>query len=92
MGDRSLVGGVESDCEGSAEADGGEGDIVRCVLGSDSAVAGGRVDEPVEDASGGVALLGPIVVVEEREDDVHRTKPDVDCCMKIPTQRFAAGR
>jgi len=91
VGDGPLVGGVESESKGPAEADGGEGDVSRCVLGADCAITGGGLDEPVKDAASGVALIGPIVVVEERVHDVDGTESTVDGGVQIPMQRLATG-
>jgi hypothetical protein len=89
--DRPLIGGVESDSKGPAEADGGEGDVTRCVLVADRAITSGGRDEPVEDAASGVDLFGPIVVVEERVRDVDGPESKVDGGVQIPMQCFATG-
>lgn len=91
MGDRPFVGGVEADCEGSAEPNRSHCDVACRVLSVDRSITCASLDQLVEDVACGTALFGPLVVVEERVHDVDGAEAAVDRRVQVPTQRLATG-
>lgn len=92
MGDRPLIVGAEADCQGPTEPDGGQGDVGCGVFVVDRSVTGGGRDELIEDVACGVALVGPVVVVEKRVNDVDGAESTVDGSVQVPPQRLASAR
>ncbi len=92
VSDRAFLVGAETDRQGTAEPDGDQGDVDRREFGVDRRVVDGGSNETVEDGARSVALLGPIVVVEERVHDVDRAESGVDGGVQITTQRIASVR
>jgi len=92
VSDRPFVVGGKTDRQGPAEPEGDEGDVVRRLFVIDRPVIDGCSDELVEDVACGLALFGPVVVVEERMHDVDGAESGVDGGMQIATQRVASVR
>jgi hypothetical protein len=90
MGNRSLFGGAEADGEGTAESDGGEGDINGGDIVADRPVASGVVDQLVQHALRLGASMRPISVVEQGVDDVDRAEAGIDGGVHVAPQCFAA--
>ena len=91
MGDGALGCGFDADRQGSAEPDGGEGDVGRSDVIVDSVGSSGDVDQLVEHVLRGDSSIGPVRGVEQSMDDSDHSEAVIDGGVHIAAQRLAAG-